>query len=191
MAPYITTDTDWYYVIAFAIGIGFGWILEQAGFSSSRKMASVFYAKDFTVLKVFFTAAITAASGLLILNQMEVVDFGSIYIPKTFVLPTIVGGVIMGLGFVLGGYCPGTSFSALAIGKIDALAFLTGITIGIFSFSLAYEPLLKTLKYSTPLGKTFVYDTLGISAGVFALIFILFGLTSFYVTDKVKKILDK
>jgi uncharacterized membrane protein YedE/YeeE len=191
MAPYITADTDWYYVIAFTIGIGFGWILEQAGFSSSRKMASVFYAKDFTVLKVFFTAAITASTGLLILNQMEIVDFGSIYIPKTFVVPTIVGGVIMGLGFVWGGYCPGTSFSALAIGKIDALAFLTGITIGIFSFGLAYEPFLQTLKNSTPLGKTFVYDTLGLSAGVFALIFILFGLSSFYITDKIKKMLEK
>ena len=65
MAPYITADTDWYYVAAFAIGIGFGWILEQAGFSSSRKMASVFYAKDFTVLKVFFTAALTASSDAL------------------------------------------------------------------------------------------------------------------------------
>ncbi len=191
MAPYITADTDWYYVAAFAIGIGFGWILEQAGFSSSRKMAAVFYAKDFTVLKVFFTAAITASVGLLILNQMEIIDFDSIYIPKTFVVPTIVGGVIMGLGFVFGGYCPGTSFSALSIGKIDAFAFLVGITAGIFSFGLAYEPFLETLKKTTPLGKTFVYDTLGVSAGVFALIFILFGLSSFFITDKIKKYLEK
>lgn len=191
MAPYITADTDWYYVAAFAIGIGFGWILEQAGFSSSKKMAAVFYAKDFTVLKVFFTAALTASSGLLILNQMEILDFGTIYIPKTFVMPTIVGGVIMGLGFVFGGYCPGTSFSALAIGKIDAFAFLSGITIGIFIFGLTYEPLWKTLKFSTPLGKTFVYDTVGLSAGVFALVFILFGLSSFWATDKIKKLLNK
>lgn len=191
MAPYITTDTDWYYVAAFAIGIGFGWILEQAGFSSSKKMAAVFYAKDFTVLKVFFTAALVSASGMLILNQMEILDFGNIYIPKTFVLPTIVGGVIMGLGFVFGGYCPGTSFSALAIGKIDAFAFLSGITIGITIFGLTYEPLWKTLKFSTPLGKTFAYDFVGLPAGVFALLFILFGLASFWSTDKIKKLLDK
>ena len=45
-------------LIAFLIGIGFGFALEQAGFSSSRKLAGMFYGYDATVLKVFFTAAI-------------------------------------------------------------------------------------------------------------------------------------
>ncbi len=141
MAPYITNDSDWYFVAAFVIGIGFGWVLERAGFSSSKKMASVFYAKDFTVLKVFFTGAITSALGLLVLNQLEILNFGDVYIPKTYILPTIIGGLIMGLGFLLGGYCPGTSFSALAIGKLDALAFLIGIALGIAFFGFTYEPL--------------------------------------------------
>jgi hypothetical protein len=52
-------------LIAFLIGLGFGFVLEQAGFSSSRKLAGMFYGYDITVLKVFFTAAITGMLGLL------------------------------------------------------------------------------------------------------------------------------
>ena len=47
-------------LIALLIGIGFGFSLEQAGFSSSRKLAGMFYGYDTTVIKVFFTAAIVA-----------------------------------------------------------------------------------------------------------------------------------
>jgi hypothetical protein len=38
--------------LAFLIGIGFGFVLEQCGFSSSRKLAGVFYGYDTVVLKV-------------------------------------------------------------------------------------------------------------------------------------------
>jgi uncharacterized protein len=50
-------------LIGFIIGVGFGFALEQAGFSSSRKLAGMFYGYDTTVLKVFFTAAIVALVG--------------------------------------------------------------------------------------------------------------------------------
>jgi len=50
-------------IVAFLLGIAFGFVLEQAGFSSSRKLAGVFYGYDFTVVRVFFTAAVTAMSG--------------------------------------------------------------------------------------------------------------------------------
>ena len=50
-------------VVALAIGFLFGFVLEQAGFSSSRRLVGVFYGYDLTVLRVFFTAAVTAAVG--------------------------------------------------------------------------------------------------------------------------------
>ena len=61
-------------LIAFVIGLGFGIALEQAGFSSSRKLAGMFYGYDATVLKVFFTAAITAMLGLIFLNFVGLID---------------------------------------------------------------------------------------------------------------------
>jgi len=57
-------------LIAFMIGVGFGFSLEQAGFSSSRKLAGMFYGYDTTVIKVFFTAAIVALIGSQLLGYM-------------------------------------------------------------------------------------------------------------------------
>src|SRR5512141_1944210 len=117
-------------VVALLLGIGFGYVLEQAGFSSSRRLAGLFYGYDFTVLRVFFTAAITALSGTLVLGWAGLLDLAAIYVNPLFLGPAILGGVIMGLGFVLGGYCPGTSVCAAAIGKKDAIVFVLGGVLG-------------------------------------------------------------
>ncbi len=138
MAPFIAQGTDWYLFIGFAIGIAFGFVLEQAGFSSTRKLVGVFYGYDFVVLRVFFTAAATAMIGLLFFNYFEWVDLSKIYVNPTFLPSAIVGGVVMGLGFIIGGFCPGTSVCAAAIGKIDAIFFIIGIFIGIFIYGVAY-----------------------------------------------------
>ena len=63
LIPYGIIGAQWDLVIALLIGIAFGFVLESSGFSSSRKLAGVFYGYDFTVLRVFFTAAITATHG--------------------------------------------------------------------------------------------------------------------------------
>jgi hypothetical protein len=68
----ITQNTNLF--LAFIIGIAFGWVLEGSGFSSSRKLAGVFYGYDAVVLKVFFTAAITAMLGLLFFSLFGWVD---------------------------------------------------------------------------------------------------------------------
>ena len=90
--------------LAFIVGILFGFTLEQAGFSSSRKLAGVFYGYDTVVLKVFFTAAITAMLGLLYLSLFGWIDLSLVYVNPTYLWPTIAGGVIMGAGFIIGGY---------------------------------------------------------------------------------------
>ena len=121
-------------LLAFFIGTGFGFVLERSGFSSSRKLAGVFYGYDMTVMKVFFTAAITAMLGLLFFSLWGWIDLSLIFVNPTFMWPAIVGGIIMGAGFILGGYCPGTSVCAAGIGKIDAIVFIGGLFIGVFAF---------------------------------------------------------
>lgn len=187
MAPIFDFTSEWNLLAALFIGIAFGWVLERAGFSTSRKLAGVFYGYDFVVIKVFFTAAITAALGLLILNQMGVFYFEDVWMPTTFLVPTIVGGVIMGLGFVLGGFCPGTSVCAAAIGKIDAMVFIFGIYIGIIFYSFTYEFLWENLRNSTSIGKVKIGSLVGISDGVAVLIFIIVAFVVFWMVDTIKK----
>lgn len=187
MAPIFDHTSEWNLLAALFIGFAFGWVLERAGFSTSRKLAGVFYGYDFVVIKVFFTAAITAALGLLVFNQMGLIYFEDVWMPRTYLLPTIVGGVIMGLGFIMGGFCPGTSVPAAAIGKIDAMLFIFGMVAGIYLYSFTYEWLWEDLRNSTNLEKVKMGQLLGIGEGwaVFGFILIAFG--TFWMVDTIKK----
>ena len=167
---------------AFLIGIGFGFVLEINGFSSSRRLAGMFYGYDTTVLKVFFTAAIVAAVGLLFMSLFNWIDLSSIYINPTYLWSTLGGGVIMGAGFIFGGYCPGTSVCAASIGKLDALAFVGGIFIGIFIFTEGF-PLWENFYNAKYLGSPVLSEYLGSSRGVLTLLMILVALGMFWVGD--------
>ena len=172
--------------LAFIIGIGFGFILEQSGFSSSRKLAGVFYGYDTVVLKVFFTAAITAMLGLLFFSLFGWVDLNLIYINPTYLTSAIIGGVIMGAGFIIGGFCPGTSVCGAAIGKIDALVFVGGLFIGVFIFGLGYN-LWDEIYLAKFLGTPKVSEVLGLKDGVFGLLLIIVALSMFAVAELAEK----
>lgn len=170
------------FIVAFVIGILFGAILEQAGFSTSKKLVGLFYGYDFTVLRVFFTAGIVAMIGVLIFDHFGLLDMSLVYINPTYFLSAVIGGFIMGLGFVIGGFCPGTSICAAAIGKIDAMIFIIGAFIGVFIFAEGY-PLFEELYKATYWGNPQMFDTLGISQSLFAFIMVFFALFSFFIVS--------
>jgi hypothetical protein len=173
-------------LIAFFIGIGFGFALEQAGFSSSRKLAGMFYGYDTTVLKVFFTAAIVALAGSQLLSFFGLLNLNLVFVNQYYVTATIVGGVIMGAGFIMGGYCPGTGISALSIGKIDAMIFLLGGMFGAFLFAETY-PYIQTIAMENFKGAMRIDEWMGVSAGVFTLILILAAVALFWIAELAEK----
>lgn len=170
----------------FIIGIGFGFALEQAGFSSSRKLAGMFFGYDTTVLKVFFTAAITALVGAQFLSFFGILDLSFVYVNPYYVGASIVGGVIMGAGFIMGGFCPGTGLCALSIGKIDAFLFLAGGLAGAFLFAETY-PFVMKLATSGYKGPVKINEWMGVSAGVFSLLLIVAAVTMFWLAEKAEK----
>jgi len=173
-------------LIAFLIGLGFGFALEQAGFSSSRKLAGMFYGYDITVLKVFFTAAITAMLGLLFMNYLGMIDMSIVYVNDYFMSSAIIGGIIMGAGFIIGGFCPGTSVCAAAIGKIDAMYFIGGSLIGILLFGQTY-PLWEKLHNAQHLGSLKLSDSIGVSDGILGLLVIAAAVVMFWVGEMAER----
>ena len=173
------------FIVALVIGIFFGAILEQAGFSTSKKLVGLFYGYDFTVLRVFFTAGIVAMIGIMGLEHYGLIDMNLVYINPTFLWSAIIGGLIMGLGFVVGGFCPGTSVCAAAIGKIDAMIFIVGAIFGVLIFAEGY-PIFESLYKSANLGNPTLFVTLGISQNLFAFIMVVFALTAFWVASIVE-----
>lgn len=186
IVPIFEVSQEINFLIAFVIGIGFGFALEQAGFSSSRKLAGMFYGYDTTVLKVFFTAAIVAMLGLVFFNYFELIDMSIVYVNEYFVSSAIIGGVIMGVGFIIGGFCPGTSVCAAAIGKIDAMAYLGGSLIGIFLFGETYN-WWKDIYMADYLGGVKLSTTLGISDGIMALLVIVMAIIMFWLGEWAEK----
>jgi uncharacterized protein len=189
MGPLIVNDIisqNTNFLFAFLIGIGFGFVLEASGFSSSRKLAGVFYGYDTVVLKVFFTAAITAATGLLFLSLFGWIDLNFIYVNPTFLTSAIIGGVIMGAGFIMGGFCPGTSFCAASIGKIDAMVFIGGLVIGVLVFTEGY-PLWESVFKANFMGSPKLNEVLGLSGGFFTFMLILVALGMFWIGEWAEK----
>jgi len=174
------------FLLAFIIGIGFGFVLEQSGFSSSRKLAGLFYGYDMVVLKVFFTGGVTAMLGLLFFSLFDWVDLSLVYVNPTFLTSAIVGGLVMGVGFIMGGFCPGTSFCGAAIGKIDAMIFILGLLIGVYFFAFGY-PWFETIYKASFLGSPKFSTMVGLSDGVFAFILVVVALGMFYVSEWVEK----
>ncbi len=173
-------SSDWSLIIMLLIGVAFGTILEQAGFSSTRKLVGIFYGYDFVVLKVFFTAGITAMIGLIFMGYFGWIDSSLIYINSNFLKSALIGGVIMGFGFILGGYCPGTSVCAAAVGRIDAMFFIGGSILGIFLFGINYSTFGKLFSGYYFDGEQ-IHQLLGIHRGWFVIMMSVMAIAAFAV----------
>ena len=169
-------------IMAFIIGIGFGFFLERAGFGSARKLAAQFYFYDMSVLKVMFSAIVTAMIGIFYLSWMGWVDLSMVYINPTYIVPQIVGGLLLGAGFVIGGYCPGTSCVGFATGKIDAIVYIAGIIFGIFVYGEFY-PLVKGFANSTPMGQITLPQFFNISYGMVVMFVVLMAVGMFFAAE--------
>lgn len=174
-------------ILAFVIGIGFGFFLERGGFGNSRKLAMQFYFRDMTVFKVMFTAIITAMTGLILFSGFGWINLEMIYINPTFIWSGIVGGLIMGAGFVIGGYCPGTSFVGLATFKTDAFYYIIGAFLGMFVFGEAV-PYFYDLFTGGFLGDSLTLPkALGVSPGLVGFFVILMALGGFWGSEALEK----
>ncbi len=174
------------FVVAFIVGGLFGFFLERAGFGSAKKLTAVFYGKDMAVLKVMFTAIVVAMIGLQYLGVFGRLDMSLLTIPPTFLGPQIVGGLLFGVGFVMGGYCPGTAVVAAGSGRKDALWFIGGVLAGIALWVVGYPSYAGFYK-SGSMGELTIPEWLGKSPGVVAFFVILMALGAFWVATKVEQ----
>ncbi len=177
-------------IIAFIIGIGFGFFLERAGFGSARKLAAQFYFYDMTVFKVMFTAIVIAMLGVYFLGVIGWLDINLIYFTPTYILPQIVGGFLLGFGFILGGYCPGTSVVSTSIGRIDGFFFLLGVFLGILLYGEVY-PQISDFAHSSAMGKQTLYGVLHIPYGVVVFIVVIIAVGGFAGASYLEKVFQK
>jgi hypothetical protein len=173
-------------LVAFVLGLGFGFFLERAGFGSARKLAAQFYLYDMSVFKVMFTAIVTAMLGVTYLGWIGWLDLDLVYLVPTFLGPQIVGGLVLGVGFVVGGYCPGTSVAALATGRIDAMVYALGIFAGTFAYAEVY-PSIKDLVNANPMGQVTLPEVFGLPWGLVVFAVVMIAVVGFWGATKIER----
>ena len=160
-------------------------MLESAGFGNSMKLAGQFYFKDLTVLKVMFGAIVTAMVLIFAASGLGLLDYNLVWVNPTYLWPGIVGGLIMGVGFIVVGFCPGTSLVALATRKIDGLFFVLGGLFGIFLFGETVDTFAGFWN-SSYMGRFSIPDWLRLPVGVVVLGIVLMALFMFWGGEQVE-----
>jgi len=173
------------YLVYLLIGVLFGAVLETAGFGNSTKLAAQFYFKDLTVFKVMFTAIIVACTLVFLSSALGLLDYNLVWVPPTYLWPGIVGGLIMGVGFIVGGFCPGTSLVAMATGKIDGVFFVLGVLAGIFLFGETVASFAVFFD-SSYMGRFTLPELFGVSYGVVVLGVVLMALAMFWGAEQLE-----
>ncbi len=181
-----TLDSAKAFLAALLIGVAFGFFLERAGFGSSKKLTGVFYFKDMAVIKVMFTAVITAALGLSCCVVLGIVSIDGVYLMPTIYGAYIVGGLIFGVGFVMGGWCPGTAAAGVASGKLDAVIFLAGAIVGSALFNETFGLVRPVYEWGQS-GVLFIYDTLGMSKGAFNVLLSIAAVAMFWGCEWIER----
>lgn len=179
-----------YYAVYLLIGIAFGTALEMSGFAVSTKLAAQFYFKDLTVLKVMFTGIITAMALIFLTSGLGLLDYNLVYVNETYLIPGIVGGLIMGVGFIIGGFCPGTSLVSAATGKIDGILFAAGAFFGIFLFGETVGS-FESFWYSSFMGRFTLMDLFNTSTGVIVVGVMIMALVAFAGAELAERVIGK
>jgi len=174
------------YAVYLLIGMGFGYALEASGFGVSTKLTDQFYMRDQTVFKVMFTAVLVAMVLLFGATGLGLLDYNRIWVPPTYLWPGIVGGLMIGVGFIIGGFCPGTSIAAAATGKFDAMFFIGGILTGIMIFGETVK-YFEQFWYSSYMGRFTIPDWLGLDTGVVVFGITAFGLVALWGAERIER----
>src|SRR3990172_6913929 len=152
----VSAANPWTYVLFAVIGFAFGYTLEMSGFGDSRKLAAQFYFTEMTVLKVMFTAIVTA-------------------------MVLLFGAVSLGLlNFNLVGFCPTTSMASASTGKIDGMFFMLGGFFGALLFGETEKYFDYWYTHAGYFGRLTLDQVFGLPVGVVVLLVVFMALFMFW-----------
>lgn len=146
-----TLDTwlNTFNLTGFIVGVLFGAALFLGGLADPDKIVGTLRLKDLHALRTIILFVLVGMLGTWIL-QLANYAHGT---PKAATMVTVVlGGGLLGVGFGMTGYCPGTGLACAAAGRFDALITVLGMFAGAAAFIWAYPDIIQ------PLEKLAAYD---------------------------------
>jgi hypothetical protein len=140
-------------IFAIILGTAFGFALDRAKASNPQKIINMLRLKDFHLMKVILFAIGFSSLLLFILLALNIINPGHLSVKPAY-SGVIIGGAILGLGFAVGGYCPGTCIVAAGRGRKDALFFIVGGLLGAFIYMLVFGVIENTALFTQIFGGT-------------------------------------
>jgi uncharacterized protein len=147
-------------VLAVVFGFIFGFLLQRGRVANYNTIVNQFRLKDFTVLKVMFTAIVVGGIGVLVLHRL---GYAAYHIKPANMLGVVLGAGIFGVGMVTYGYCPGTGIAAVATGSVHALVGFAGMLVGGILYALSFSWVNEHILGVAALGKVRLPDITGIA----------------------------
>lgn len=133
-------------ILAILVGGSFGFILHKVGATNPNKIVGFLRLTDLHLAKVILFAIGFSSLLLFVLMSVGVIPEAHISVKSSYV-GVIIGGAIFGIGFGLGGYCPGTTLSALGSGRKDSIFMILGGLVGAWVYVLTYGWLTDTMPW--------------------------------------------
>ena len=124
-------------ILAIILGVFFGFALQRVGATNPQNIINMLRLKDLHLMKTIFFAIGISSTLLFLLMTAGIIDSGNLSVKSSY-FGVIAGGALLGLGFAIAGYCPGTGLAALADGRKDALFFVGGGLLGALLYTLVY-----------------------------------------------------
>jgi len=123
--------------LSILLGIFFGFALQRVGATNPQNIINMMRLKDLHLMKAIFFAIGFSSILLFFLMAVGIIDVGHLSVKSSYI-GVIAGGALLGLGFAVAGYCPGTGLTALADGRKDALFFIGGGLLGALIYTMIY-----------------------------------------------------
>ncbi len=174
------------YLVFVLFGMGFGASLEIAGFGLAHKLVGQFYFKDQTVFKTMFTSVLVAMVLIFFTTGMGWLDYDRIFVPPTYFWPGVLGGLLLGFGIIIGGYCPGTSMVSSASGHLDGIFFVAGVMAGGLLFGSVVDGFWEFYN-SSFMGRFTLPEWLGLPTGVVVFGAVVMGILLVWGSDTIEK----
>lgn len=149
-------------MIGFIIGVLFGAGLLLSGLADPDKIIGTLRLKDFHAMRTIAVFVLVGMLGTWILELAGVAHFS---VKPAAMVAVAIGGALLGIGFGLTGYCPGTGLACAASGRLDALVTVVGMFIGALVFILIYPSIVQPIDKIVNFKKVTLPDITGVARG--------------------------
>ncbi|MBN1437342.1 MAG: YeeE/YedE family protein [Sedimentisphaerales bacterium] len=166
-------------ILGLIIGFIFGAALILAGLADPDKIIGTLRLKDFHAMRTIAVFVIVSMLGYWLLDLLGYAH-GSV--KAAVIIPVIIGGVLLGVGFGMTGFCPGTGLACAAAGRIDAIVATAGMLLGALAYILLYPFIVPAMEGVWNYGKVTLPEITPISRTIYTIAIAGFGIIILFLT---------